>query len=225
MYCTSNLHLSDVTLDLSHIPLDRRSSRLLKRTLDVLLAGFALVLLLPLLALIGLAIWGESTWTRQGGGVFYRQERVSRQGKVFGMYKFRTMNPQAEAQSGPVWAQRDDGRTTHVGQFLRRASLDELPQLWNVCKGDMSLVGPRPERPFFVTQFSEEIPGYAQRHQVKAGLTGWAQIHGLRGDTSLEQRVAHDLYYIQHWSLGLDLRILWRTFAVVLYDFKSRRAY
>jgi lipopolysaccharide/colanic/teichoic acid biosynthesis glycosyltransferase len=121
------------------------------------------------------------------------------------------MREDAEAQSGPVWARDEDPRTTLVGRWLRRLDLDELPQLWNVLKGDMSLVGPRPERPFFVAQFKQRLPQYMLRHKVKAGITGWAQVNGWRGNTSLEKRLEYDLYYIENWSVTLDLKILWLT--------------
>ena len=127
------------------------------------------------------------------------------------MVKFRTMECDAEHETGPVWSESRDPRCGRWGAFLRGRSLDELPQLWNVLRGEMSLVGPRPERPFFIERFRSEIPGYMLRHKVKAGLTGWAQIRGFRGDTSLEGRIEHDIYYIQNWSLGLDLRILVMT--------------
>ena len=127
------------------------------------------------------------------------------------MLKFRTMGVDAEQETGAVWTQDDDPRRTALGVFLRRTSLDELPQLWNVLKDEMSLVGPRPERPVFIEGFRQSIPRYMLRHRVKAGMTGWAQVHGWRGNTSLEQRLEHDLYYIQHWSLFLDIKILWMT--------------
>jgi lipopolysaccharide/colanic/teichoic acid biosynthesis glycosyltransferase len=127
------------------------------------------------------------------------------------MLKFRSMRVDAEAQTGPVWAQADDPRRTPIGKFLRRSSLDELPQLWNVLKGEMSLVGPRPERPEFVSPFREQFPRYMLRHKVKAGITGWAQVHGWRGNTSLAKRLEYDLYYIEHWSLLFDCKILWLT--------------
>ncbi len=177
-----------------------------KRIFDVVTGSIALLVAAPLMALIAGAIAITS-----GRPVFYVQERMGLDGRVFSMLKFRTMSREAEADSGPVWAQRGDPRRTRLGSFLRRFSLDELPQLWNVIKGEMSLVGPRPERPVFIEQFRGEIPGYMLRHKVKAGMTGWAQIHGWRGNTSLHNRIEHDLYYIQHWSLGLDLRILIRT--------------
>jgi lipopolysaccharide/colanic/teichoic acid biosynthesis glycosyltransferase len=138
-------------------------------------------------------------------------------GKPFVIYKFRSMYDDAERETGPVWAVTDDPRRTPVGRFLRRFSIDELPQLANVLKGEMSLVGPRPERPSFVKEFKERIPRYMLRHKVKCGMTGWAQVNGWRGNTSIEKRIEHDLYYIQNWSLGLDLKILWRTWRAVLH--------
>ena len=177
-----------------------------KRALDILASGLALLFAAPLLGAVALAI----RWTA-GRPILYAQERMGLDGRVFRMMKFRTMVSDAEAESGPVWTVPDDPRRTGLGGFLRRTSLDELPQLWNVLRGDMSLVGPRPERPVFIEQFRREIPGYMLRHKVKAGLTGWAQVHGWRGNTSLHERVEHDIYYIQNWSLGLDLQILLMT--------------
>jgi Undecaprenyl-phosphate glucose phosphotransferase len=180
--------------------------RLAKRATDLALGGAALLLLAPLMAALALAVKLSSR-----GPVFYRQARMGLRGRSFNMLKFRTMPPDAERTTGPVWASRDDRRCTPLGRLLRRWSLDELPQLINVLAGDMSLVGPRPERGVFVEQFRRRIPDYAQRHQVHAGMTGWAQVHGWRGDTSLRHRTRCDLYYISHWSLWLDLRILWMT--------------
>jgi len=145
------------------------------------------------------------------GPVFFRQKRTSLGGKPFQILKFRTMIQDAEAQTGPVWAAPEDQRVTRIGRFLRRTSLDELPQLINVLVGQMSMVGPRPERPEFIERFRHQIPRYMLRHQVKAGITGWAQVHGLRGRTSLLKRVRHDLYYIDNWSFGLDMLILLMT--------------
>jgi exopolysaccharide biosynthesis polyprenyl glycosylphosphotransferase len=181
-------------------------ARVQKRALDLAVSSVGLLLLAPLLAAIALAI-------RLGSGrpVLYAQERMGLDGRVFRAWKFRSMVADAEKDSGPVWTAPDDPRRTRLGAFLRRSSLDELPQLWNVFKGEMSVVGPRPERPVFIEEFRREIPGYMLRHKVKAGLTGWAQVHGWRGDTSLHERVEHDLYYIQNWSIGLDLRILLMT--------------
>jgi putative colanic acid biosynthesis UDP-glucose lipid carrier transferase len=154
--------------------------------------------------------------------VFYRQERVTWNGERFAMLKFRTMPVDAEAASGPVWTKAGERRATPLGALLRRTSLDELPQFFNVLQGQMSLVGPRPERPQFVEQFREQIPGYMQKHLVKAGITGWAQVNDLRGDSDLKQRIQYDLYYIDNWSLWFDLRILVLTLWHIL---KSRNAH
>ncbi|HET7261402.1 MAG TPA: undecaprenyl-phosphate glucose phosphotransferase [Casimicrobiaceae bacterium] len=170
---------------------------------DYALAALLLVALSPLLAVIAIAIKLTSP-----GPIVYRQERVTWNGRHFAMYKFRTMTIDAEAHSGPVWTTIDDQRATPVGAFLRRFSLDELPQLVNVLRGEMSLVGPRPERPEFVTTFRTQVPGYMQKHLVKAGITGWAQVNDLRGDSDLALRIQYDLYYIGHWSPWFDLRIL-----------------
>jgi exopolysaccharide biosynthesis polyprenyl glycosylphosphotransferase len=180
--------------------------RVAKRGLDLALAGLGLVLLAPFMGAIALAIRLTSR-----GPVFYRQERMGLDGRSFAMYKFRSMLVDAEAESGPVFAVEGDSRRTLVGRLLRRFSLDELPQLWNVLRGEMSLVGPRPERPFFVQQFKTMIPQYMLRHKVKSGMTGWAQVNGLRGNTSLEKRIEYDLYYIQNWSFSLDVKILLLT--------------
>jgi lipopolysaccharide/colanic/teichoic acid biosynthesis glycosyltransferase len=143
--------------------------------------------------------------------VFYRQERMGLDGRAFTVYKFRSMYQNAEEVTGPIWAREDDPRATPIGRWLRRLDLDELPQFWNVLKGEMSIVGPRPERPFFVQQFKHRIPQYMLRHKVKAGITGWAQVNGWRGNTSLEKRIEYDLYYIENWSVTLDLKIMWLT--------------
>jgi Undecaprenyl-phosphate glucose phosphotransferase len=180
--------------------------RIAKRGMDLALAAYGLALLSPVMALIALAIRLTSR-----GPVLYRQERMGLDGRSFEMLKFRSMVVDAEAASGPVWAPVKDGRRTPLGRFLRRWSLDELPQLWNVVRGDMSLVGPRPERPFFVHQFKTMIPQYMLRHKVKSGMTGWSQVNGLRGNTSLEKRIEYDLYYIQNWSVALDVKILLLT--------------
>ena len=156
------------------------------------------------------------------GPVLYRQDRIGMDGHRFQMLKFRTMKVGAEKETGPVWAKDNDRRRTKIGSFLRRTSLDELPQLFNVLKGEMSLVGPRPERPDFVKEFKDRIPLYMLRHKTKAGMTGWAQVNGWRGNTSLEKRIEHDLYYIQHWSIGFDVRILLMT---LWKGFLSKSAY
>jgi exopolysaccharide biosynthesis polyprenyl glycosylphosphotransferase len=182
-----------------------------KRALDVVLALVLLVLLAPVLLLVTLAVALTSR-----GPVLFRQERMGLDGRPFRMLKFRTMRADAESASGPVFASRGDPRVTPVGRVLRRLSLDELPQLWNVLRGEMSLVGPRPERAPFIEQFRARLPGYMLRHTVKAGMTGWAQVHGLRGESSLEERLRYDLEYIDRWSLFLDLEILGRTAVQVL---------
>jgi exopolysaccharide biosynthesis polyprenyl glycosylphosphotransferase len=176
-----------------------------------------LVALSPLLALLGAAVRLTSR-----GPVLYRQDRMGLDGQSFRMLKFRTMAVDAEAASGPVWAKAGDSRRTPIGTFLRRFSLDELPQFVNVLRGEMSVVGPRPERPVFVERFRQTVPGYMLRHKVRSGLTGWAQIHGLRGNTSLEKRIEFDIEYIERWSFWLDLRIIAVTITRVLFD---RNAY
>jgi exopolysaccharide biosynthesis polyprenyl glycosylphosphotransferase len=181
-------------------------NRVLKRGFDVAGSVLLLILLAPLLAAIALLVR-----CLDGRPVLYRQERMGLDGRRFHMLKFRTMRVDAEAETGPVWAVPDDPRRTRLGGLLRRLSLDELPQLWNVLGGEMSLVGPRPERPAFIEEFRQRVPQYVLRHKVKAGLTGWAQVNGWRGNTPVDIRTAYDLYYVEHWSLGLDLKILWRT--------------
>jgi exopolysaccharide biosynthesis polyprenyl glycosylphosphotransferase len=180
--------------------------RLAKRAIDLGVGAAAIVALSPVMLLVALLVKLSSR-----GPVFYRQPRTGLNGRTFQMLKFRSMRVDAERATGPVWAVRGDDRCTTLGRLLRRWSLDELPQLFNVLKGDMSLVGPRPERGVFVEQFRRQIPNYAQRHQVKAGITGWAQVNGWRGNTSLRRRVECDLYYICNWSLWLDLKILLLT--------------
>jgi Undecaprenyl-phosphate glucose phosphotransferase len=177
-----------------------------KRAIDVAVSAVALLLLAVPLAIIAAVVRLTSP-----GAVFYRQERMGLDGRAFNVYKFRSMYEGAEDGTGPVWARDDDPRATAVGRWLRRFDLDELPQFWNVLKGDMSIVGPRPERPYFVEQFKHRIPQYMLRHKVKAGITGWAQVNGWRGNTSLEKRIEYDLYYIENWSVTLDLKIMWLT--------------
>jgi Undecaprenyl-phosphate glucose phosphotransferase len=208
-YATLNAALEDLdgtpVINLSQVPLQGWSS-MMKRAMDLAVAGVALLGLIPLFPLIALLIWIEDR-----GPIFYRQERMGLDGRSFMILKFRSMRVNAESTSGPVWAIKDDPRRTRFGGFLRRWSLDELPQLWNVITGDMSIVGPRPERPTFVREFKHKIPRYMLRHRVKAGITGWAQVHGWRGNTSIKKRIQYDLYYIQNWSLTLDFKILWMT--------------
>ncbi len=183
-----------------------------KRLVDIVVGSLVLVLLSPLMLLLALAIKLSSP----GDPVFYVQERVGMDGKRFWVIKFRSMRTGAEEETGPTWASRNDSRVTGLGRVLRRFSLDELPQFVNVVKGDMSLVGPRPERPVFVREFARRIPNYRERHREKAGLTGWAQINGLRGDTSIEERTAYDLWYVENWNLWLDFKIMLRTIPALL---------
>jgi Undecaprenyl-phosphate glucose phosphotransferase len=185
----------------------------LKRAVDVLVASVMLVLVSPLMLLLAVLIRLDSP-----GAVFYVQERMGLDARPFPMLKFRTMHANAEAETGPVWATADDPRKTRLGAFLRRTSLDELPQFINVLLGDMSIVGPRPERPVFVREFQQEIPRYIHRHREKAGITGWAQVNGLRGDTSIEERTKYDLWYTEHWSLWLDFKIMLKTLLQAIHD-------
>ncbi len=195
-------------------PLSDWENRVLKRAMDILFSLGALIVLSPIFLLIAIFIKLDSQ-----GTVFFGQERIGQDGRHFILYKFRTMRSDAEAQTGPVWAKKNDERRTKAGTFLRENNLDELPQLWNVLVGDMSLVGPRPERPFFASQFKEDIPRYMARHSIRSGISGWAQVHGLRGNTSIQERTKYDLYYIENWSLFLDIKILFLTL------FARRNAY
>ena len=189
----------------------------LKRMEDILVSGIMLILTSPFFLIIALMIKCTDK-----GPVFYTQQRLTLNGKVFPIYKFRTMVVDAEKKSGPVKAGDKDPRILPVGHFLRATRLDELPQLLNILKGDMSLVGPRPERPFFVEKFKEEIPRYMIKHQVRPGMTGWAQVNGYRGDTSITKRIEHDLYYIENWTLGFDFKIMFLT---VFKGFINKNAY
>ena len=215
---TSPLAVDDIhgipVFALKEAPLDRLNNRIVKRAFDLACVVPGLIVLSPLLVLLALAIKLTSK-----GPVFYAQERVGLNDKPFKMLKFRSMRIDAEA-SGPGWTVKDDPRRTSMGGFLRKSSLDELPQLLNVLKGDMSLVGPRPERPFYVDKFSKSVDRYLQRHSVLPGLSGWAQVHGWRGDTSIEERTAFDLYYVENWSLSLDLLILVKT-ALELFEHET----
>jgi exopolysaccharide biosynthesis polyprenyl glycosylphosphotransferase len=189
----------------------RRVSWRLKRVVDVAVAGLSLVALSPVFLACALGV------RREGGpGVLFRQTRVGLDGRAFELLKFRSMRPVDNAESATLWSIADDDRIGPIGRLLRASSLDELPQLWNVLRGDMSIVGPRPERPHFVDQFATTFPRYMARHRVPCGMTGWAQIHGLRGDTSVADRARFDNYYIENWSLWLDLKIVARTINVVL---------
>ena len=180
--------------------------RYVKRFIDILFSSLFLIVASPVMVAIAIGVKLSSP-----GPVLYKQERMGLNGQLFNMLKFRSMPVNTESGTGPVWAKAGEKRATRLGSFLRRTSLDELPQFFNVLRGDMSVVGPRPERPVFIENFKERVPGYMLRHKMKAGITGWAQINGWRGNTSIEKRIEYDLYYIQNWSLMLDLKIMWLT--------------
>ena len=209
-YATIKAALEDLDgipiISLNEVPL-RGWNSMLKRVMDVVVGSGLLTVATPFLLAIAAAI----KWKGGKGPVFLRQERMTLDGKTFQIFKFRTMVDEAEKETGPVWASPEDPRRTRLGIWLRRFNLDEFPQLINVVLGDMSLVGPRPERPPFVRQFKERIPQYMLRHRVKSGITGWAQVNGWRGNTSIEKRIEYDLYYIENWSLLLDVKILLLT--------------
>lgn len=183
-----------------------RAERILKRGLDISATLAGLLLISPLLALISIGVLISS-----GRPILYSQTRIGRGGRPFEILKFRSMKRDAERETGPIWATSADSRCTRFGSFLRRTNLDELPQLWNVLRGEMSLVGPRPERPVFVEEFREILPDYDLRHAMPVGMTGWAQVHGWRGRTSIRKRLQYDLDYIQRWSFWLDIKVLWMT--------------
>ncbi|MFQ5645771.1 MAG: undecaprenyl-phosphate glucose phosphotransferase [bacterium] len=204
-------------IGLSSSPLERLENRYLKRGEDIVISLISLVIFGPIMLMAAALVKLSSR-----GPVLFRQERVGLDHRPFNVLKFRTMKVDAEATTGPVWASKDDDRCTTLGAYLRKTSLDELPQLFNVLKGDMSLVGPRPERPHFVNQFKEEIEDYMQRHHVKTGITGWAQVNGWRGNTSIRKRIEYDNYYIQNWSPALDIKILWLT---IWKGFRNKHAY
>jgi Undecaprenyl-phosphate glucose phosphotransferase len=203
-------------ININDVPLQGFNA-LVKRAIDVAISSVALVA-------IAIPFWVVAALIKisSRGEVFYRQERMGLDGRPFMIFKFRSMYDDAEAETGPVFASEQDPRRTPLGKLLRRSNVDELPQLWNVLRGDMSIVGPRPERPQFVAQFKHKIPQYMLRHKVKAGITGWAQVNGWRGNTSIEKRIEYDLYYIENWSVRLDLKIMWLT---VLKGFFHRHAY
>jgi Undecaprenyl-phosphate glucose phosphotransferase len=203
-------------INVNDVPLQGFNS-LVKRAIDIVMSAALLVVLAIPIALLAALVRLTSK-----GPILYRQERMGLDGKSFTIVKFRSMSEDAERETGPVWTRQDDPRVTAIGRFLRRANLDELPQLWNVLRGDMSIVGPRPERPHFVAQFKHRIPQYMLRHKVKAGMTGWAQVNGWRGNTALEKRIEYDLYYIENWSVRLDLKIMWLT---LIKSFFHKHAY
>lgn len=193
-------------MGVSNLPLERFSNRFVKRAVDIVGATVGLILSAPIILVCGILIYIESP-----GPIFYVQQRVTRNRRLFNMIKLRSMRLDAEAKSGPVWTSKDDPRRLKIGAFMRRFNLDETPQFWNVLKGEMSLVGPRPERPEFVEVFSQTVRHYNLRHTCKAGMSGWAAVHGLRGDTSLVDRLEYDLYYIENWNLLLDFKVMVMT--------------
>ncbi len=205
-------HIGSIPIMRIRTPSLRGPYRVVKRVFDVVVAGLALLLVSPIIAACALAVRIEG-----GPGVIFRQPRVGRDGREFDCLKLRSMRPTDEHEASTTWTVANDDRVGPVGRFLRRSSLDELPQLWNIVRGDMTLVGPRPERPHFVSRFSQEFDRYADRHRVQAGLTGLAQVSGLRGDTSIADRARYDNYYIENWSLWLDVKIILRTFSEVLF--------
>ena len=194
-------------INIRHVPLSNPFNQSMKRAVDVLGGLVAVVVFSPVMLIAAILVK-----TTSKGPLIYKQERVGLHNKPFYMYKFRSMEVQEESREKTCWTVKNDPRVTLVGKFMRRTSIDELPQLFNVLKGDMSLVGPRPERPQFVEKFREEIPRYMVKHQVRPGMTGWAQVNGFRGDTSIRKRIDCDLYYIENWTMGMDLKIILMTF-------------
>ena len=194
-------------INIRNVPLTNTVNRMIKRLIDIIGSIVALILFSPIMLVVAILVKKSSP-----GPIFFAQERIGLGNKPFKMYKFRSMGVQDPKKEAKEWTTKNDARVTPVGRIIRKTSLDELPQFWNVLKGDMSLIGPRPERPLFVEKFKEEIPRYMIKHQVRPGITGWAQVNGFRGDTSIRSRIEHDLYYIENWSLGLDIKILFLTF-------------
>jgi exopolysaccharide biosynthesis polyprenyl glycosylphosphotransferase len=214
----SGLHLETISgtpiLGVDRLPLDSPLNWAIKRATDIIGSLVGLVLSAPIIAFFGALVWLESR-----GAIFYRQRRTGIIGKSFDIFKIRSMKLDAEAGKGAQWCQENDPRRLRVGSFMRKYNIDEVPQFWNVLKGEMSLVGPRPERPELIQNFKHDIPHYNARHHAKPGMTGWAQINGLRGDTDLAERIKYDLWYMENWSLFLDFQIMFMTF------FKRANAY
>lgn len=204
-------------INIRHVPLTNTFNAVIKRTMDIVGGLGAIILFSPVMLITAIAIKATSP-----GPLIYTQERVGLHNKNFRMYKFRSMEVQSPKKERRAWTVPDDPRVTPVGKIIRKTSIDELPQLFNILKGDMSLVGPRPERPFFVEKFREEIPRYMIKHQVRPGLTGWAQINGYRGNTSIRKRIEYDLYYIENWTPGFDIKILFLT---IFKGFVNKNAY
>lgn len=199
------------------VPLTNTGNKVVKRIVDVVGSLCGIIVTSPIMLIAALCVKLSSR-----GPVIFKQERVGLHNKPFYMYKFRSMEIQPPGKERKAWTVKDDPRVTTVGKILRRTSLDELPQLFNILRGDMSLVGPRPERPLFVEKFKEEIPRYMVKHQVRPGLTGWAQVNGLRGNTSIKKRIEYDVYYIENWTMGFDIKIILMTFFT---GFVNKNAY
>ena len=204
-------------INIRYVPLSNTFNAMIKRIMDICGSIIGIIVASPIMLVLCALIKLTSP-----GPLIYRQERVGLHNQTFWLYKFRSMEIQPEAEEKKAWTVKNDPRVTAIGRFMRRTSLDELPQLFNIFKGDMSLVGPRPERPFFVEKFREEIPRYMVKHQVRPGLTGWAQVNGYRGDTSIRKRIECDLYYIENWTVGLDIKIMFMT---IFKGFINKNAY
>lgn len=193
-------------IKIRYVPLDNSFRNAMKRILDIIFALVALIILSPLLVVVAILVKVNSP-----GPIIFHQERVGLNRKNFQMYKFRSMKVQDEEVEKSQWTTKDDPRKTRFGSFIRRTSIDELPQLVNILKGEMSLIGPRPERPLFVENFRDQIPKYMIKHHVRPGMTGWAQVNGYRGNTSIKKRIEYDIYYVENWTIGLDIRIFFRS--------------
>ena len=204
-------------INIRYVPLTNPFNAFVKRIMDIVGSLIGIIITSPLLIIVAILVKCTSR-----GPIIFKQERVGLHNRNFNMYKFRTMKLQAASEEEKAWTIKDDPRVTKVGRFLRRTSIDELPQLFNILVGRMSLVGPRPERPLFVEKFKEEIPRYMVKHQVRPGLTGWAQINGYRGDTSIRKRIEYDIYYIENWTLGFDIKI---CFLTIFKGFINKNAY
>jgi Undecaprenyl-phosphate glucose phosphotransferase len=204
-------------VNIRRVPLTNTGNKIVKRLVDIVGSVFAIILFSPIMAVTAIAIKATSK-----GPLIFKQERVGLHNKPFKMYKFRSMEVQDESEEKKGWTTKNDPRVTKVGRIIRRTSIDELPQFFNVLKGDMSLIGPRPERPLFVEKFKEEIPRYMIKHQVRPGITGWAQVNGYRGDSSIKKRIEYDLYYIENWTITFDIKILFLT---IFTGFVNKNAY
>ena len=216
-YVSSNFNvelIDDIPLiSVRNLPLDITFNRYIKRIFDVVFVIVVSIIISPLLILVAIGVKLTSP-----GPVIYKQERVGENGRVFMIYKFRSMTIENEYIDDQKWTQKNDPRVTNFGKFIRRTSIDELPQFYNILKGDMSLIGPRPERPYFVRKFRESVPKYMIKHHVRPGMAGWAQINGYRGNTSIVERIKYDIFYVENWSIWLDIKIFLRTIPMLLFD-------